>query len=145
MGFHGTPSTNHPQALACGVHCDGRFVGGLVGHCVSLCCACQQFKRQFTAHGSSQSEFDAISFNWPHFAWHPLTVKAKRKTPAVCRRILFTGLLALFDQHLVARLARHPNFQSLGAVGRHQFHLRMAGLCFGLCAKERQADTVNCA
>jgi hypothetical protein len=74
IGFNGTPSTNNFAALAKGVHCDGRFHGSPVGHCVSLRFAWQQFNRQFTRHGPSQLELAAISFNWAYFGGHLGTI-----------------------------------------------------------------------
>jgi len=71
---HGTPSTNDFAALAKGVHCDGRFHGSPVGHCVGLRFAWQQFNRQFTRHGPSQLELAAISFNWPYFVGYLGTI-----------------------------------------------------------------------
>jgi len=105
LARYGPTSTNHPKALANGIHCSGRIHGSPVSAFISLCFTRQQFKRHFTSHGSSQPELNAISFYWPHFDWHPGANKAKRKTPAVCRRILFARMLAFFDQHLVARMA----------------------------------------
>jgi hypothetical protein len=74
IGFNGTPSTNNFAVLAKGVHCDGRFHGSPVGHCVSLRFAWQQFNRQFTRHGPSQLELAAISFNWAYFGGHLGTI-----------------------------------------------------------------------
>jgi hypothetical protein len=56
--------------MAKGVHCDGRFHGSPVGHCVGLLFAWQQFNRQFTRHGPSQLELAAISLNWSYFGGH---------------------------------------------------------------------------